>query len=133
MKQLTINDENTAGTPPDGVTSPATYKSSENVPSVRILLPTPRFSGALQPKPEPVASTKPATFALDKAGQQPQDNPAATAEVVTHQQTDLSPLSRPTRFSPELMRHVPVELPPVDDAKPATARLVHDVSKAQNR
>lgn len=119
--------------PTEAITSPnATYRASENFPSVRQLLPTPKLSDVVRPEPE--ASIAPATFSgNDHAQVIVRDDQAVTLDVRTKQQTDLSPLQRPRRFNPSTRQFEEVALPPVDDAKPATARPVHDVSKAQNR
>ena len=107
--------------------SGAVYKASENIPSVRTLLPTPKFIAP----PEPESCTAPAGIHFDGKGLQTNPGHAVTGTIAGHQEL-TTPLVTPTRFDPKLMRHVPVELPLADDAKPATARPVHDVRKAQN-
>jgi hypothetical protein len=113
-------------TQPTSAPAGAVYKASENIPSVRTLLPVPKFPAG----PVPESTSAPATLRLDKAGQQPSPGPESTLHLQTRQVIP-SPLQPPTRFSPELMRHVPVELPLADDAKPATARPIHDVTKTK--
>jgi hypothetical protein len=122
---MTLRHDNNA-TPPQTAPDAATYKASENTPSVRTLLPVPKFPASAVPE----STETPATFSADQAGQVRADNPASQLHLQTRQVV-LSPLQPPTRFDPKMMRHVPVELPLVDDAKPATARPVHDGSKAQ--
>ncbi len=115
-------------TPPQSAPDATTYKASENVPSVRTLLPVPSF-----PKlPEPESSTVPATFSLDKAGQAPVAGPESALHLQTRQVTPTM-LQPPTKFDPKLGKHVPVDPAPVDESKPVTSRPIHDVSKAQNQ
>ena len=113
--------------PTEAITSPgATYRSSENVPSVRTLIsPPPKF-----PKLDevPAASPKPATFDADSTGTVRAENPAVGLDLQTRQ---ITYLPTPTRFNPKTGKHEPVELPLVDDAKPATARPIHDVTKTK--
>lgn len=117
---------------PTSAPAGAVYRADLHQPSIATpLLPVPKF-----PKldADPVSTDKPATFqGNDHAQTIARDDQAVTLDLQTRQQVDMSPLKRPRRFNPSTGQFEEVELPLVDDAKPATARPVHDVNKAQNR
>jgi hypothetical protein len=108
---------------------PATYRSSDNVPSVRTLAPVPRFpviegQPTDQEPPAPDSAQSPSTLTRDHQGQTLGTGPAATLHLQTRQ-IKPSTLQVPTVFDPKQGKHVPVVPPVKDESAPVTALPAH--------
>jgi len=107
--------------------TPATYRGSENIPSMRTLAPVPSFpkldATPIDSQP-PASAQSPATLSHDRAGQVTGDKPGETLHLATRQITP-STLQPPTRFDPKLGHHVPVDPLAKDDSTSVTSRPDH--------
>ena len=104
-------------TPPQTAPDAATYKASENVPSIRTLLPAPKFP--VQPAPE--SAQVPAGITFDKTGSLPSNERPVVGTIVGRQEVG-SFLQTPTKFNPVTREFEPVAPSTELDAKPAVAR-----------
>ena len=106
---------------------PATYKGSENVPSVRTLAPVPAFPklDSTDRTPVPESALSPATLTTDKQGQTTGTKPGETFHLVTRQISPSNLLPPITRFNPVSGQHELVASEVVDERTPVTANPVH--------